>query len=251
VIADRDRVRLPRGVLVEGRRLVDPVREAPIPLNATGAIVAAYADGRTVASIAADLAIETGVGGPQALADTIAFCSELNRRLLLNVERPPLAFVRGAGHVSRGLRPVALRRRGGLGSLAAPAAAVAALAALSALPVAALAGVPFLPLLLGASVGAGLVFHEAGHAALLRGVPWCVAVAGARAEVLHRPLPPGRRAAVAVAGPVAAALVGGVGLAVAWWLAAPGLALSATTLVAHALGLTVLGGDGRAACGLS
>jgi hypothetical protein len=251
VIGPGDRVRLPEGVVVEGGALRDPVRDAPIQLNATGLFVAARADGRTVAAIAADLSAQTGCGPERALADTRAFCAELNRRLLLNVDRSPYRLGRALSPVARGLRPEPLARRGGLGTLVPPALLSVGLGGLLALPAAAMAGPPVLPLLLGLALGLGLVLHEGGHALLLRNVPWCVAVAGLRAELLHRPVAPGRRAAVALAGPATAAAGGVAALTVAWALAAGTAALAAVPLAVQALALTVLAGDGRTACGLS
>jgi hypothetical protein len=248
LIGPTDRVSLADGIVVADALLVDPVRVGPIPLNATGAIVAAQADGRTLAEVAAGLAAATGAAEERALADTIAFCAELNRRLLLNVRRSPR---RGALLALHGLRPAFLPRRGGLVTLAAPAALAGTIGALAALPLAVLAGEPLLAALAGAALAAGLVTHETGHAAALLGVPWCLAVAGLRVAILHRRLPPGRRSAVAAAGPAVASLAGVLLLLVAWLLAAEAAALVSAPLVTQALGLTVLAGDGRAACGLS
>lgn len=248
LIAPTDRVRLADGVVVADGFLVDPVRARPIPLNATGAIVAAQADGRTLGEVAAGLAAATGAAPERALADTIAFCAELNRRLLLNVGGSRRRALLPALH---GLRPAALPRRGGLATLARPAALAATLGGLVALPLAVLTGEPLLVALVGTALAAGLAVHEAGHAAALRGVPWCLAVAGLRVAVMHRPLSPGRRSAVAAAGPAAASLAGVVLLGAAWLLEAEAAALASAPLVTQALGLTVLAGDGRIACGLS
>jgi len=241
------RVSLADGIVVAGGSLVDPVRARPIPLNATGAIVAANADGRTLAEVAAGLAAATGAPQELALSDATAFCMELNRRLLLNVRRSRRHALFLALH---GLRPAALPRRGGLAALAGPAALAGTIGALAALPLAVLAGEPLLAALVGMALAAGLAVHEAGHAVALRGVPSCLAVAGLRVAIMHRPLPPGRRSAVAAAGPAAASLVGVLLLLAAWLFGAEAVAVASGPLVAQALGLTVLGGDGRIACGL-
>ena len=68
--------------------------------------------------------------------------------------------------------------------------------------------------------------------------------------MLHAPVSSSRRSIVALAGPLAA-LGSGVVLVVAGAIVvAPALAIAGCPLVAHALALTVVGGDGRVACGL-
>ena len=105
-------------------------------------------------------------------------------------------------------------------------------------------------LALGVGTGTGLGLHEAGHAALLRGVPSALITRGRRTSVLHAALGPTRRSLVAFGGPVCVSALG-LGLVVAGWLAAvPLLVLAGSPLAAHALALTVVGGDGRVLCGL-
>lgn len=252
LIGPHDRVRLPEGVLLREDGLADRVRGAVFSANASARFILAHADGRTVADIAGRL-------GPRevALADTVEFCARQNERLLLNVELRWGAAVRWLAVAVRmaplGLVPPFPRRRLPLPS----AAAWRALAGVGTI-VAALAGGMALVLLtpgpaviLGACVGAGLVLHEAAHVAVLRGVPCCLVVAGLRVGVLHRALPPRRRRVVAAAGPTAAAVAGALVLAAAWLLSVEEAAIGAGPLAAHALGLTVLAGDGRVACGLS
>jgi len=68
--------------------------------------------------------------------------------------------------------------------------------------------------------------------------------------VLHAALSPGRRALVALAGPLAVAVIGTICLAAAALVSVPCLAVAGCPFAAHALGLTVFTGDGRVACGL-
>ncbi|MEX2211549.1 MAG: PqqD family peptide modification chaperone [Gaiellaceae bacterium] len=247
LIRPEDRVRLPAGVRLTDAGLVDPIRAGPIPLNDTGRFVVAHADGRTVGALAHGLATATGVPAERALANTLSFCAALNRVLLLNVKRSRRRVPSAVVALAHGLRPAFLRRRGGLRLLAAPAVALGALGWLAGAPLLSPGGA----LLLGLALGGGLALHELGHRALLRGASWCVAVSGLKVEILHQALPPPRRAVVAAGGPLVASLAGAAALAAAWWLAAAELALASAPLTAQALGLTVLAGDGRSACGLS
>lgn len=248
-----DRVRLPDGVFLRHDGLVDAVRGRVFPVNGSARLILAHADGRTVAELARLLDAPAEV----ALPDVVEFCARQNARLLLNVElrwgAPARWLATAARLAPLGLLPAFPRRRLPLPSAAAWRALVAAGAALASLAaVIALALLePLVALLLGACVGSGLVLHEGAHAAALRGVPCCLVLAGLRVGVLHRPLPPRRRGAVAVAGPAAAVLAGCLALGAAWFFSLEEAALGAAPLASQALGLTVLGGDGRAACGLS
>ena len=68
--------------------------------------------------------------------------------------------------------------------------------------------------------------------------------------MLHARVGSRRRAIVAVGGPLTTSLLG-VGLVAAGAaLTAPVLAVAGLPLAAHAMALTVVGGDGRVACGL-
>lgn len=259
LIAATDRVRLPDGVVLSEDGLVDPVRDAVFSINPSARLILAHADGRTVAEIAGRL----GAPSEITVRAILDFCTQQNERLLLNVELTRGAATRWLAAAARtapfGLLPPFPRRRVALpGAVAWRAlldvgAAAGALAAAAAFAVLAAGGViaPIGALVLGACVGAGLVLHEGAHAVALTGVPCCLALAGLRVAVVHRPLPPGRRRAVAVAGPAAAALAGGLALGAAWLWSFEEAAIGAAPLASHALGLTVLAGDGRAACGLS
>lgn len=256
-------MRLPGDLVVREDGLADPVRDTVFPLNWSGRFVLAHADGRTIAEIAGRLAVASRAPPDAALMDALSFCTEQNGRLLLNVElrwgTPARWLATVARTAPHGLLPPFPRRRVpvpsagawqallGVGGVAACLAAAAALALLTAAGVVA----PLAAVVAGLSVGGGLVLHEGGHAAMLRGVPCCLALAGLSVAVLHRPLAPVRRRTVALAGPLAGTLGGGVVLAAAWFLSLEEAALGAAPLTAQALGLTVLAGDGRTACGLS
>lgn len=270
MIAPGDGVRLPPGVALRDGALEDSVRGAAWPLNEAAELVLARAGAATIADTASALAERFAVPADTALADVRAFCADLNSKLLLNIEPRSGALALGGRWLSEavlllplGALPRLPLRRSAIDTRTA-ARAVATVArrlSLQALGVAALlaalatllfagAGVPELelPLLLAASAASGLVAHEAGHAAALRGVPSCLAHAGLRTFVLHAPLPALRRALVALAGPAAATVLGWVALLVAFALALDDLALAATLLTTHALGLTVAAEDGRTAC---
>ena len=141
-----------------------------------------------------------------------------------------------------------------LAAISARASAVAGIATVLPSQVAVAAGAAGLAacaVLVGSCTGLGLGLHEAAHAALLRGVPSALVTRGRRTSVLHAAVAPGRRALVAVGGPLAVAALGGVAIVGAGWLAAvPVLVVAGCPLAAHALALTVVGGDGRVACGL-
>ena len=84
----------------------------------------------------------------------------------------------------------------------------------------------------------------------LRGVPSALVTRGRRTYVLHAPVGADAASLVAVGGPLAVAVLGSASSSVAALAAAPALALAGCPLAAHALALTVVGGDGRIACGL-
>jgi hypothetical protein len=271
VIAATDAVSLPAGVTVREGCLYDAVRGESWPLNESGAFVLGRSGehlGATVGRLASAFALSPET----ARTDVLQFLWTLNRLALVNVDSRRGRVPRFLDWLQLALRlaptgslPAALTRRrsldtssalrGLLSCLAATAGRVAVVAAVSvaaAAQLAAFAGRPgvIVPVALGLCTGAGIGLHEAAHAAMLRGVPSALVTRGRRTYVLHRALAPGRRCLVALAGPLAVAAVGvacvcvGV-LAGAAWLAAAGCPLAA-----HALSLTVVGGDGRIACGL-
>ena len=264
---------LPEGVTLAEAGLSDSVRGVVLPVNPTGRLIVAHADGRSLAEIACVLAERFGLAREQALADVLTFARELNEKLLLNLHRRGDPFrlagrwLRSAGCLfPLGIVPEPPRRRRALATTGHAVAALAVARALagfglaaatgtgaSTLFVLASLGVRDLPtaVALGGAVGVGIVAHEGGHAARLRGVPACVAVGGLRPFVLHAPLDARRRASAALAGPAAGVALGWVVLAAALAFDAEIAAVASVILAAQALGLTVGARDGRRACGLS
>lgn len=271
MIDARDRVRLPAGVRVTAAGLHDDVRGETFELNETGRLVVTCADGRRLGEVAELTATRFGIAGDVALADVGGFCLALNERFLLNVEpRPGAVLLRLVSSLARGLPlgalPAPPRQRRRIDTTGTSAAVFSTAVALAwrALAVGVLAaaatgvllagiGAPELgpPILLGAGAALALVAHEGAHAAALRGVPCCLCLAGTAVFLLHRPLPGRRRGLVAAAGPLGAAAAGLVALAVAGALGLAALGFAALVPLSHMLALTVAGGDGRAACGLS
>jgi len=109
---------------------------------------------------------------------------------------------------------------------------------------------PLVPAVLGVATGIGLGFHEVAHIAALRGVPSALVLRGRRTYVLHAAVSPKRRLVVALAGPLVVAALGVLLVISGDALAAPTLVIAGCPLAAHALALTVVGGDGKVACGL-
>jgi hypothetical protein len=262
MIAPTDRIALAPGVRLTRAGLEDPVRGTTFALNNSARVVASA---QTVADAAGALVSTFGAPADVALADTTRFCVQLNERLLLELAPTSgrlLVMLRWLGLVGR-LAPLrvlprvpAHRRhvetssmrqllRTGTLALAGPGFALGVVAGLAALVV-----VHALTLALAAAlaVTAGVVAHELGHLALLRGVPACIVIRGLRVSVLHRSLTPTREARVAAGGPVAGlALTAVTLLAVELW-PSPELATAALVQTAQLLGLTTLTRDGRRVC---
>ena len=128
---------------------------------------------------------------------------------------------------------------------------VASVATILAVHVALIVGAALVvPLLVGLGTGLGLGLHEAAHAALLRGVPSALVVRGPRTRVLHAAIAPSRRALVAVGGPLVVAALGVALVLGGSSRRSPAATIAGCPFAAHALALTVVGGDGRVACGL-
>ncbi len=260
-----DALELAAGVHVDGSAVSDDVRGAQFPANPAALFVLART-GRPLGEIAGELAARHGVEPHRARDDVLRFAFALNEALLANVVRADPAVRRAAGWLLLALRlapagslPRGTAHRFPLDTSTPVRAALGAVSALRwrALAVSAAAALLSAPggldprlLGLAAGVGAGLAVHEAGHAALLSGVGGALVVSRLRTYVIHRPLAPGRRRVVALAGPAAAAFVGVTVVGVAWLSGLPALALAGCAPAAHAAGLTVATGDGRAACGL-
>lgn len=263
MIAARDRIALPPSVERSADGVYDHVRGVTLPLNATAEVII---DARTPAAAACALQLGFSVDEERALADAIRFCAELNERLLLNVSArcgAPAVALRWLVHLpfmlpTRRLPRVPARRRHvdtsslhtvlvtgvratfPFALFAAIGASVVALLVLGGLGAASTSTT----LALGAAVGSGVVVHELGHLVLLRGVPTCAVTHGARLWLLHRSLERRRGALVAAAGPTATLAVAALLLA----LPGPSTTVAGLALSLHALGFTVLTGDGRTLC---
>jgi hypothetical protein len=271
VIAEADALSLPPGVRVERGSLADSVRGTAWPLNGSGAFVFERT-GISVGQIARELADAFALPIEAARRDVLSFAWHLNALALVNVERKEPLLRRCADWLvllirlaPAGAFPARVARRRALDTRTTPRAigscllavfprtsAVAGISIVAMLPFLGAAGASGIgvALALGLATGLGLGLHEAGHAALLRGVPSALVVRGRRTFVLHAAVGESRRSVVAVAGPLVAALVGVAFSRGGAGLAEPGLALAGCPLAAHALALTVVGGDGRIACRL-
>jgi hypothetical protein len=270
VIEPDDTIELPEGVRLRDDGLHDEVRGVVVPVNATGVIALTESTPRTAA---AALAQRFQIDEQRAFADVVAYCVELNARLLLNVvpRRGRIARVRRwLAHVPFTLPlralPVVPSRRRPVDTRTLPAVAITGVRALAPLASGVfvtgvvvsgaallLLGAPSGRLAVAVATAAALAIamHEFAHLVALVRVPACVATRGLRVAILHRRAPPRRTALVAAAGPVSG--VGLVGLALAVLAAWPSAEATAivSTFALNAFGLTVLTRDGRTLCGLS
>ena len=260
-----DALELPAGVRLDGAALADDVVGARYPAN-HAALFVLRRTGRPLGEIAEELASTHGIALEQARTDVLRFAFALNHEQLVNVvpgdgvARRVADWLRiAACLLPAGSLPSANRRRSGLDTSTPSRAALGALRALArrsllvtgaAVVLAAPGGLTPGVVVLGLGVGIGLAVHEAGHAAFLAGIGAALVVSGARTYVIHRPLTPRRRRAVAAAGPGVTAALGVAAVATAWLAGVPDAALAGCPAAAHAAGLTVATGDGRAACGL-
>lgn len=273
MIGASDRIDLAAGVSLSNGRLGDVVRGSSWPLNDSGIFVLGRV-GRPLDVVVRELAEAFDLPLDVARFDVLQFVWTLNALALVNVVQSGSRLRRLADWLVLVLRlapagalPTPLTRRrpldtgsarrgvaSGLRASSSRAIAIAAVSTIALLPLVGLAGGSGRPaaliVALGIGTGVGVGLHEAGHVALLRGVPSALVVRGHRTFVLHAPLGPVRRSLVAVSGPVMAV---GLGLA----LVVLGAAVSELAVVvlglplaAHALSLTVLAGDGRTACGI-
>ena len=265
-----DRIVLADGVHVHAGVVVDRVRGASAPVNGTGQFVLERID-RSLGEIGAELASRYQIELERAADDVLAFAWQLNRGLFANVRTDGGRLARARARLSLTLRllpvgrlPTWRSRRGRLDTTTVPRAiatavtaaarrglAVGVAATLLLLDASLAAGAGLVaPGAVGLAVGVGLVVHECGHAVALRGIPAALVSAGPRTYVLHAPLPPNRSAAVAAAGPFAAAAVGVWLVAFAAIVGVGWLALAGLPVAAHAIGLTVATHEGRKACGI-
>jgi len=271
MIAATDTLSLAPGVVLEQERLADEVRGGSWPLNPSGVFVLTRT-GEPIGRIVRELAEACSLSDAAARADVFRFVWHLNALTLVNVNAAGSPFRRFADWFRLAARlaplgavPSAVTRRraldtrsvgravgSSLGAIWARMSFIAVATMAVAAQPSALVGASGLvvPLGLGLGTGLGVGFHEAAHAALLRGVPSALVTRGRRTYVLHARVTPKRRSLVALAGPLAVTGLG-VGLVVAGSIVvAPAIAIAGCPLVAHALALTVAGGDGRVACGL-
>ncbi len=262
-----------RGTPRAPTHLADVVRGCSWPLNTSGVFILDRV-GRRLDAVVPEFAEAFDLPLDVARFDALQFVWTLNALALVNVTQSGSRFRQVADWLGLALRlapagalpaPITRRRpldtgsalRGAASSLRACMSRVIAISAVSTvalLPLAAIVGTPGrlgpLAVTLGVATGMGVGLHEAGHVASLRGVPSALVARGRRTFVLHAPLGPVRRAFVAVAGPAVAVAAG---LALVWvggMESEPSLVISGLPLTAHALSLTMIGGDGRAACGV-
>jgi hypothetical protein len=259
VIKPRDRIELAPGVTLDGSDLVDAIREVRVRLNETA--VAALSR-RTPEEMAQALCGRFEVDCDRARADVIVLCARLNAALLANTRVPSLRLLgrwlwfvlmlaplrqlprwpprRRAVQTTTSIRAFVSVARG-------TACVAACVSAATALPLAAAGALRF-AFAVGLGAGVGVVLHEAGHAIALRGVPAALIVRGFRVSLLHPQLDASRERAVAAAGPLAA-VAGGVAVFGLVQAGAPAaIAPAALVCGLHAVGLCVLGTDGRKLC---
>jgi hypothetical protein len=271
MLEPEDRVVLADGVVLRDGVLVDAVSRVSWPVNASGAFVLERS-GRPLGEVAGDVAATFSLPAEKARTDVLAFAWRLNRLALANVERRASWWRHALGWLRLAVRllpagaipPATARRRRldtrtvvrALADATAAAAsrgmALAFAAAVAVGHIGVVAGRPtlLLPIVVGLAAGGAVVLHESAHAAALVGVPSALVVQGRRIFVLHAPAGVGRRALVALAGPLLVATVGVLVIAVAVGVGVPMLAAAGGSAAVHALGLTVLAPDGRTACGL-
>lgn len=271
MITDTDTLAFAPGVSVRDGQLADAVRGASWPLNGSGVFVLCRM-GHPVGQIVRELTEAFSLPLETARDDVLRFVCQLNTLALVNVERKqPLGrrladWLQLASRLApAGALPVALARRraldtrsvfraigSGLVASLSRVAVIAAVATVVAVHVSVVGGAPTLavPLALGLATGVGLGLHEAAHVAALLGIPSALVTRGRRTFVLHAAVSPSRRYIVALAGPLAVATIG-VGLILGGSaLGTPSITIAGCPLAAHALALTIVGGDGRIACGV-
>lgn len=271
MIADTDTLALAPGVAFQDGHLADTVRGTSWPLNGSGTFVLCRM-GRPVGQIVRELTDAFSLPIETARGDVLRFAWHLNSLGLVNVERQGTIVRRLADWIQlasrlapAGALPIALARRhaldtrsvlravsSGLVATLSRVATIAAVSSVAAFQLSAVGGAPGLavPLALGIATGVGLGLHEAAHVAALLGVPSALVTRGRRTYVLHAAVSPSRRSIVALAGPLAVATLGIALVLGGTALGAPSVTIAGCPLAAHALALTIVGGDGRIVCGM-
>lgn len=266
-----DRLDLPDGIRLDGDAVVDDVRGERFAAN-PAAVAVLRGAGETLGAAAGRLGAHWGLTPEQARADVLSFAWSLNGALLANVLPGRPRRQRACSWLALALRllpagqvPHRVARRVGLdtttvvraavtgaGAVLARSVALAAVVAGGLVQLWLLAGGSALlqPVALSVATGAGLVLHEAGHAAALVRVRAAIALAGRRTMVLHEPLVGARAALVALAGPAVPACLAACLATAALGAGDATMALVACPLGGHAVAATLLCSDGRTACGL-
>jgi hypothetical protein len=273
VIVDSDHVVLPAGISVGGGHVEDIVRGCRWPLNDTGGFVLGRA-GMRIDAVVRELADTYCLPLEVARRDVLQFAWALNALAIVNIGHDSSRLRRWIDWLALATRlipaatlpaPVTVRRALDTGTVPAAVASVfratgsrilsaSSSAAIALLPLAIAlgerGGAAFVALGLCAGTGIGVGLHEAGHVVTLHGVPSALVLCGRRTFVLHAPIGAGRRSLVAISGPTTAVAVGLALVITGGALVSPALVILGLPLVAHAVSLSALGGDGRAACGI-
>jgi hypothetical protein len=266
-----DRLDLPDGIRLDGAEVVDDVRGERFAVN-PAAVTVLRGAGETLGTAAGRLGAHWGLPPEQARTDVLSFAWSLNDALLANVLPGRARHERILSWIALALRllpagqlPHRVARRVGLDTTTVARAAVSgalAVVARSTAIAVVVAGVlahlwllagaaaTLEPIALGTATGAGLILHEAGHAAALVRVRAAIALTGRRTMVLHEPLLGARASLVALAGPAVPACLAACLATAALGTGDATAALAACPLGGHAVAATMLCGDGRTACGL-
>jgi Coenzyme PQQ synthesis protein D (PqqD) len=278
MIRGDDRVSLAPGVRLSDYGLADVLHEGDtlVTLNPSGRNIATLFDGRPLRDVGAAIVARYGIDAQRAERDARILAADLNRRLMVNVQPRAGELARLSRWITQSIRGIPLLIVPSLRDLPSarwplpigrPLATVAVvtrhtvprvalLGLMLVLPIVLMLGVlgalrPEIPFALLVGLTTGLVAHEAGHALALRRGPAAIGLNGITVFIMHPPLRGAHRAIVAAGGPLMATAIGWALLFVALVTQSTPLALTASLLTFQALGLTVLGHDGRKACGLS
>ena len=272
MIVDSDRVVLPEGVSVGADHLEDIVRGCRWPLNSAGGFVLGRR-GTQLAAVVRELADAHCLPLEAARRDVLQFIWMLNALAVVNIVHDGSRLRRWADWLVLASRliptgalpaPVTTRRALDTGTVPRAVASVVRASGPRVLSISSASAIVLFPLAaalgglggavvalgLGAGTGIGVGLHEAGHVVTLRGVPSALVLRGRRTFVLHAPLGDARRSLVAVSGPAMTVVVGLALVAAGHLLVSPLLVILGLPLIAHAVSLSAVGGDGRSACGI-